>query len=503
MKRRDFLRTAGMVASLGLLPRPHTLANSASRWPNIVWLIADDMSLDAGCYGRKHIRTPNIDRLAREGVRLTNMFVNASSCSPSRASFFSGRYPGSMDAAELKMPLDEGIELLPTMLRRVGYHTFNAGKFHIGGYESKKPRPGFPLHCPENARPQFDAVSEVGDVDAWDDMLDARPKDKPFFMAVGFHDPHRPFSERARTQFPYDISDVFVPPFLTDVAEVRRDICGYYSEISNLDRDVGHILDHLGSEDLAEDTIVVFFGDNGMPFSRCKTQVYDSGTRIPFIVRWPRHIKPGTVHHGLEELVDLTPTMCEAAGVIPSDGMHGKSFLKVLLQPDSPGKKYVYLERNWHDIDDHVRAVRSERFKYIVNAYPDEPMANALDLIKSPTHRAMRRLYQKGALPAHQSVMFRNSRPAEELYDVQKDPFELTNLASDPKCAGIRKTLERELEHYTKDIANAFTPARRYEDCCDSMTGEIIGPLFPTLRTGSAGPAIARPDSPRVPAEKD
>ena len=479
---------------VGCSPSPE-----AVRPPNIVWLIADDVSPDLGSYG-KPVRTPNLDRLAAAGLRFERMFAQFASCSPSRASFFSGRYPGSMDAGDMKIPLDDDVELLPTMLRQAGYYSFNAGKLHIGGYESRAPRPGMLLRYPENARPQFDAVSSVGAVEEWEEMLASRPKDRPFFMAIGYHEAHRSWDPQALKEFPYDPAEVEVPAFLADISAVRQDISAYYSEISYMDSKIGKVLDKLDELGLAENTVVMFFSDHGLPFQRSKTQVYDSGTQVPFLIRWPDKIQQGGVHSGLHELVDLVPTICEIAGVPPADGVQGKSFLGALTDPAAEGKEYVYAERNMHDTDDHIRAVRSERYQYIENAYPDEPMASAFDLIRSPANFAMKELYEAGELPAHQSHAFVSSRPAVELYDLEADPDELENLAGRPELAEVEATLKQQLAYYNSELANRFGPERRDLDVGDRETGEqILRSQFPTLRPGSPGPEFSQPDSLRIP----
>lgn len=491
INRRGFMGIAGRslaVLAGGMAPHhPEHLLSAADyrkkpirRSPNIVWLIADDMSPDIGCYGRKHVKTPSLDRLAFEGIHFTNMFANISSCSPCRVSFTTGRYPHSMDAGDMKIPLDEGIPILPTMLRPRGYISWNVGKFHLDGPTNPGivKEAGHPL--PKHGESQYDRC--VG-LHEWKTFFDQRPKDKPFFLTVGFYDPHRPYKPNAIPD-PHDPAKVFVPPFLTDLPETRRDIAMYYDEISRMDRVIGAILDRLDKERLVENTIVIFFSDGGMPMLRCKTFVYDSGLRVPFIVRWPGRIRPGGVHHGLWELVDVVPTICEAAGVKPADGVHGQSMMAALSDPASPGKDYVYHERNWHDFDDHIRAVRSERFKYIINAYPDEPMQPTIDIIHHPATCAMRKLAEEGKLPPYQAVMFQPTRPSEELYDIKADPFELKNLAADPEFKEIRDELRRVLWRHTEQTA-IFGPERRYIDGYDRNTGRAVpGEFrFPKLRS--------------------
>jgi arylsulfatase A-like enzyme len=192
--------------------------------------------------------------------------------------------------------------------------------------------------------------------------------------------------------------------------------------------------------------------------------------------------------------------MCEIAGVEASPGVQGVSFVPALRDPSLDGKAQVYGERNMHDTDDHVRSVRTDNFKYIENAYPDEPMANAYDVINSPAQVAMRSLYDAGRLPPHQSHAFVTRRPPVELYDLENDPYELTNLAADPDYQDIRKDLSKRLQHYTTHLATRFGPERRYLDVADRLTGaQIRQSQFPTLRPGSPGPAFSRPDSPKIP----
>jgi arylsulfatase A-like enzyme len=180
------------------------------------------------------------------------------------------------------------------------------------------------------------------------------------------------------------------------------------------------------------------------------------------------------VHEGLQELVNLVPTMCEAAGVKVSEAVHGVSFLPALRDPSAPGRPMVFQERNWHGTDDHVRAVRTDRYRYIVNAYPDEPMAHPTDLLRGPSFEAMRGKFDAGELEPHRAALFRVPRPAEELYDLQADPHELHNLADDPAMASVVSRLREALENHEKKYA-CFGPERRYEDKADRVTGEPTG----------------------------
>lgn len=407
--------------------------------PNIVLIIADDLSWDdLGAYGHPTLRTPNIDRMAREGLRFDRAYVTASSCSPSRASLITGRYPHSTDAEQLHWPLPAAQTTFVDALRKAGYWTAAAGKWHLG----------------EDAKKRFDLVREPepkGDgsgCENWVRTLKERPKDRPFFLWLASIDPHRDYG----TTF-FKTEDVVVPDFLPDTPEVRKDFAAYYTEIERLDRYVGDVL-----KELPDNTLVLFLSDNGRPFPRCKTTLYDSGIRTPLIARWPERIEPG-VCGSLVSTVDVAPTLLSLAAVEAPPTLEGRSFVPLLDNPGTSIREYVFAEKNWHDYEDRSRAARSLKYKYVRNDYPDLPMTPSADIVRSPTYGAMKGVEGK--------------RPEEELYDLENDPHERENLADDSRYRRILERMQDALEGWeasTKDVK----PAARTPDEFDRKTGEPL-----------------------------
>ena len=419
--------------------------------PNILVFIVDDMGAgDAGCYGNPHVRTPNLDRLAAEGVRFDAAFLTCSSCSPSRASILTGRYPHSTGAHQLHLPVPAEQLFVSEVLRDDGYYTAAAGKWHLGG----------------PAKAKFDRVVEgIGE---WVSVLRDRPKEKPFFLWLATTDPHRPYEPDAIAD-PHSPADAVVPPYLPDVPQVREDFSRYYDEVTRADADLGRVLDELDRQGVAEDTAVVFLSDNGRPFPRCKTTLYDSGIATPLVVRWPAQAKAGQTRDNLVSSVDLAATFCEWAGVPRPEPFQGRSLSAVFEHPQAAHRDEVFAEHNWHDYEARERAVRTRRWKYIRNYYRDVPGTPPADAVRSPTFEAMRRLRDEGKLtPAQQSV-FVAPRPHEELYDLSQDPHELRNLAGDPELEGVLAELRGRLKAWAEETDDVDTPRR--PDGFDRETG--------------------------------
>lgn len=423
--------------------------------PNVILFIADDMAWDdCGAYGHPHIRTPNVDRLAREGMRFDNAFLTCSSCSPSRASLITGRYPHSTGAPQLHQPLSGDQVTFVERLKDAGYYTAAAGKWHMG----------------EETKPKFEHVETK--MNRWVETLRDRPKDAPFFMWFAFSDPHRPYQEGAIPQ-PHTPDDAVVPPYLPDVPATREDLALYYDEIARLDGVVGDVMELLEEQGVADETMVLFLSDNGRPFPRCKTTVYDSGIKTPFIVRWPQRVEAGTTCASLVSSVDVAPTLLEMAGLPVTDSFQGKSFLPLLDDPTATTRQYVFAEHNWHDFDDYGRAVRSPRFKYICNEYTDVTGSPPADAVRSPTFQAMRELRDRGELTPAQQNPFVVPRPREELYDCVADPDELTNLAEEGQYAEEFKLLRAVLQNWKRETLDQV-PEERRADEFDRETGERL-----------------------------
>ncbi len=430
--------------------------------PNIVFIIADDLAWDdLGCTGNPGVRTPNIDRLAKGGMRFTNAYLTISSCSPSRASIITGTYPHQTDAEQLHWPLPADRLTFVELLKASGYWTAAAGKWHLG--DAVKDRfdevreadvSGFQLPTGEAAKAGNIVQKAVGDArsgcDQWVPILKTRPRDKPFFLWLAALDPHRDYDEGILEQ-PHKSGDVRLPPYVVDTPESRLDYALYYDEITRLDRFVGEVMAEMEKQNIADNTFVLFISDNGRPFPRDKTTLYDSGIKTPFVVHWPGRVAAGSRCNSLVSSIDIAPAFLELAGLSTPTVFEGCSFLPLLRNPQQRLREFVFAERNWHDYEDRVRAVRNRRFKYIRNFYNDLPNTPPADVVRSVAYREIIRLRDESRLVDAQKSTFIQPRAKEELYDTQSDSFELKNLASDPVQARRLKRFRRALGKWQKE----------------------------------------------------
>ena len=432
--------------------------------PNILIFIADDAAWDDfGTYGNPGIQTPNIDRLAESGLRVERAFLTIAQCSPSRISILTGRYPHATGAEDLHMPLPDSLRILPSPLQEAGYFAGHMQKQHYGEHANAQ----FQWYSPD--------LSE-----AFPDFLD-EADGRPFFLWVGFSDPHRTYGDAPSV---HDPADVRVPPQLADTPETRADLAQYYDEIARMDGHIGAMLDTLEARGLRENTLVVFLSDNGMPFPRAKGTAYDAGIRTPLLFSWPDVIEPGAVYgSGLVSVVDLAPTLLELAGAELLDGMQGESFRTLLESPSSyAGREHVFAERNWHDCDEHIRAVRTARYKLIRNeAYTAVPLCTAADIGDSPSWRSLLRLKEEGALTPEQSRLFDAPRARVELYDLENDPGEFHNLAADSAYTDVLRELVAVLETWMAETSDFPATQRLRDDHTDRITGARFSDQIPPM----------------------
>ncbi len=428
--------------------------------PNIVIIIADDMACeDCGAYGYPAIRTPNIDRLAKDGIRFDQAFLACSSCSPRRASILTGRYPHATGAAELHQSVPASQILLSTPLRRAGYFTVAAGKWHVGNAVKK----------------QFDVVREGGGDGAfgfWLPVLRERDKSRPFFAWLATADPHRDYAPGTLDP-PHQESDVIVPPYLPDVPAVRRDLAMYYDEIGRLDQWVGKVRDELENQGVWDNTVLVFMSDNGRPFPRCKTTVFDSGVRTPLIIRLPGNQHAGTVCRSLVSSIDLAPTLLQLAGAEPAASFQGVSMVPLFANPEAKIRDYVFSEHNWHDYRAFERAVRGERYLLIRNWVRDVPRTPPADAVQSPTFAAMRQLRDAGTLPDEQMQCFKLPSPEYELYDTRDDIHNLRDLSELPEMRQVRDEMAAVLDDWMQKTGDSVPP-QLTPDRFDRETGSPI-----------------------------
>lgn len=416
--------------------------------PNILLLISDDQSTDSiGAYGNPAAHTPNLDKLAGEGARFTHAFVTSPQCSPSRSSFYTGQFPHTIGTSRLHAPLRPPHSDILGLLKQTGYYTGALRKVHLGSeFESK-----------------FDfrdagAANGAG-ARSFTKFFASRPKNKPFFLQVGFRDPHRPYAGAA-FQPATDPARVRVPAFLPDTPAVRADLANYHDHVARMDREIGELLRLLDDENLSRNTLVVFVGDNGMPFAGAKGSLYEAGINVPLMIRWTNKIEPGQTRGELISLVDLSPTLLAAANTSAPPGSYGRSFLDLPAGDPYRPREAVYSERNWHDTLDFARCVRDNRYKLIRNFRAEIPYLPTLDLsaAQSPAWASVLELRSAGKLSsALERRYFAAPRPEIELYDLERDPGEFDNLAGKAGHAATQRRLLEDLSRWMNET-NDFLP---------------------------------------------
>lgn len=433
--------------------------------PNIVVFMADDAGMDFGCYGNATIRTPHIDRLAREGIRFEKAFVTSPQSSPSRTSLMTGQFAHTLGTEDLHTPLDDSTRMMPAYLNQAGYRTGSLLKTHWGPNGDKQ----FSHRITSGYAPGGGDLTEAFFAD-YRQFLDESAQ-TPFFLWVGFMDPHRPYFNTVCPKV-NPPETVHVPPYLADQPDTRRDIADYEDEISRMDRNIGRMVDELEKRGLLHNTILVFLSDNGSPFPRSKGSLYDAGIQTPLIFCWKDHIPPQSVHsNGLISTIDLAPTLLDLAGIPMSDEVYGKSFKSLLFNPAERGREYIYAERNWHDTDEYMRCVRTEKYKLIYNAYYERPHGIAMDLSTSDSWYDLKRLQRSGKLTPAQSLVFQSPRPMIEIYDLENDPEELDNIADLKSSLEAGRTLARQLVRWQKETKDHAWWQRRRDDQNDRITG--------------------------------
>lgn len=432
--------------------------------PNIVLIIADDIGWnDLGCYGNEAVHTPNLDRMASEGLKFTNAYLTTSSCSPSRTSIISGRYPHNTGSAELHTPLPESIEIFPEKLKEGGYYTGQAGKWHMGD----APRRGFDVIYDDGKS------NGPGGEAQWIPLLKQRPKNKPFFLWLASIDAHRPW-DLDNYENDYSLEDVPVPPFLVDTHSTRRDLARYYDEIQRFDDYVGQVERELERQEVAHNTIILVITDNGRPFPRCKTRLYDSGVKTFMLAKWPGGIsQPGAESTSLISAIDIAPTILDLAGVQSPESIQGSSFRSLLENPEQRFRTFLFAEHNWHDHEALERMVRTEDFMYIMNYRPLLANQGPADSNNSPSFKDLLERKKAGKLNRAQADVFMTPRPDEELYNVRSDSLQLFNLASDSSYTKQLNIMRNILQEWTQETGDSH-PAHLTTDWYSRDSGDAL-----------------------------
>jgi N-sulfoglucosamine sulfohydrolase len=415
----------------------HLCAQNQQQRPNILWILGDDLGPELGCYGHPLVHTPNADRLAAEGVRFTHCFTTAPVCSPARSAWNTGVYQTTLGAHNHRSHrkdnyrLPDGVRLISHRLRDAGYFTANITQLTPD------------LKVPGKTDFNF-KVDKPFDGTHWRQ----RAKGQPFYAQLNFTAPHKgPQWPLARKQQSLvDPAKVELPPYYPDHPVVRDEVANYLDAVNNWDRQLGVALDELKKDGLLDNTLLFVFGDNGRCLLRGKQWLYDAGTHVPLIVRWPGHLKPGTVRKDPVISLDITAATLDAAGLEHPKLFHGQSLFK-----NAKPRTEIFTARDRCDMTvDRIRAVRDARYKLIHNYYPNRSYAQFNEYIKTsyPTLTVLHDLAKQGKLNELQARWVAPTRPEFELYDHQADPHEVHNLANDPVHKKAFDRLNKRLDQW-------------------------------------------------------
>lgn len=448
-------------------------ATAATR-PNILFVISDDQSYPhASVYGTKGIQTPAFDRVAKEGVLFSNAFCASPGCSPCRAALLTGRHTWQIEQAGTHASsFPKKYQVFPDILEQAGYHVGYTGKgWGPGNYKisGRSRNPAGPAWQKKRMKspPGIASVDYAGN---FAEFLEAKPKDAPFSFWMGGHEPHRVYDKEAGVKAGKKLSDALVPSFLPDTPEIRSDILDYYMEIEWFDKHLGRAIDLLDKQGMLENTLILVTADNGMPFPRAKANCYEFGIHAPMAVRWPQRVAAGRVVDDLIGFIDIAPTFLTAAGITPPKAFTGRSFLDVLSSKKAgqvdASRTRAFSARERHSSSRYnnwtypIRSLRTPDYLYIRNFRPNRWPAGDpagfqkaafgyydIDACPSKSFLIENRNSKQLAQFFHWSV---DKRPAEELFDIRKDPGCLVNLALQKKHADITGQLGRELEAYLR-----------------------------------------------------
>jgi N-sulfoglucosamine sulfohydrolase len=494
LPRRSFLKTLAAAA-------PAISRGAAGSRPNILFCISDDQSYPhASAYGARFVRTPAFDRVAGEGVLFHNSFVSTPSCCPSRGSVLTGQDFYRLREASMNHTIwPGGIPVYTDLLAEAGYHVgftgkgWGPGNWKISG--RKLPLTGAEYNKATLAPPgkRISPIDYAGNFEAF---LEARPKNAPFCFWAGFIEPHREFDEGIGEKHGIRLDSVSVPAFLPDSQEVRRDIADYAFEIQWFDRHLERMLRALEKRGALENTIIVVTSDNGMAFPRAKANLYDYGCRMPLALRWGARVKPGRAAQDLVSHADFAPTFLEAAGLQVPDSVTGRSLIP-LLDGAARGRSEVVfgIERHFPGSRPQgagypSRAIRTAEYLYIRNLTPeanpcgdhpgpvwpeDDPVGGYGD-----TDGGLSKTYLWRNRKKHPELfqLAFGKRPAEELYAIAQDPFQMRNLAGKPDYERTREDLAARLDAHLKRTADPRALGRGAEL-------DAVMRRFPSLAPGA------------------
>ncbi|MEM9645758.1 MAG: sulfatase, partial [Planctomycetota bacterium] len=420
--------------------------------PNIVWISCEDISPNLGCYDDPHAITPHLDAFARQGVRFDRAFTTAGVCAVVRSSLITGMYPPSIGSQHMRSRIipPAHVKAFPELLRAAGYFTTNREKTDY----------------------QFDPTPSIWNVQGkkHQDWRERDDPDQPFFSVINFtvsHESQVRHGEKRHAEVirligednqhdPVECADT-MPDYMPNTPAARKNWAWYHDNITLMDQMVGEVLQRLEEDGLADDTLVFFWSDHGMGLPRGKRWIYDTGTLVPVMARWPDRLPAASVRPDLVTVMDMVPTTLAAAGVEVPASMHGR-VLFTKEQPDGASDEppYLFFHRDRMDeVYELQRAARDRRWKYIRNFEPEKTYSQRLDYMdEMPMMQDWRRLAAQGKLSGGQALWFSETKPIEELYDTEKDPWELNNLADSPQYAERLARMRAATESWQLDIAD-------------------------------------------------
>ncbi|MEY3947006.1 MAG: hypothetical protein RJB03_1712 [Bacteroidota bacterium] len=450
MNEKGYLIWKNAMEPYLLSTKPIAVNRTSVKRPNIIWLSVEDMSPRLGCYGDATVPTPNIDRLAKEGIRFTNAFTTAGVCAPSRNAIITGRIQTSNGGHNMRTlnntyPEQTGLPKSYSVVMPVGVK-------HMAEYLRAE---GY--YCTNNSKTdyQFEESAPFWDESSNKAHYRNRKKGQPFFAVFNSTITHESqVWERSKRPLRVDPKNVKVPSIYPDTDSVRLDIARFYTNISEMDDWVGERIKELEADGLLENTIVMFWSDHGDGLPYVKREVTDRGIRIPLVIRFPSIEKKMGVNERLTSSIDLAPTVLSLAGIKPPDNMQGKAIYG--LHAAAKGHDYVFAARDRMDSHyDRVRSVHDGRFQYVYNYYPELPRYMDLEYRKQQASmRDILRLRDQGKLNAVQMQWFAPKGTAEEFFDVKNDPYQLNDLSKDPRYANELSRFRSVYQEWQKTVSD-------------------------------------------------
>lgn len=429
--------------------------------PNIIFFLADDHGWDlAGCYGNNVIQTPNLDRLATEGMRFTKAFAASPTCSPSRAIIYTGMHAARNGTMGNHTDSHPGLKSLPHYLKALGYRVVIANKADV------RPREVFDFEYVQATLPPVPGRNrryrgEGLDTKVVEQLLANHRRDhpdQPLCLICGDNGPHVVW-EKNHT---YDPAKLPLPPITVDTPITRMAMANYYQDITTTDQRLGEVLASVKRHGFAQNSLFLYTSDQGPEWPHSKWTVYDSGLRVPFVVRWPGKVKPGVVTDAMISFVDITPTFVDVAGGKPIAGLDGTSFQDVLTGRKKEFRSEIFAT---HTGDGEMnkfpqRCVRDQRYKYVLNLNPERKWTTHFTLVDgiAESHREVYRTWEEKARndpKAAQIVEILERHTGEELYDTKNDPWELKNVAAEPAMAETLQRLRGRMQAIRKQLNDA------------------------------------------------